>query len=374
MKILIHYGYAKTGTTSIQIALAKKRKMLMQHGVYYPKIVKPTTSHHLLQALFRSKEETAPYLIAECGGYDNMMKLANRSWRKIKQETARKNPKALILSSEMFFGDETGFGQNKFREMLSELSDDIQPIIYIRDPAERYLSNLQQSSRNSGVVRSPSAELIRKNIEHLESVFDRKLQIRAFQRDQLIDGDIVKDFVSSYLSDYFDPSLIPTTRANESISAEAMEISVNFRRVVWPNDNRVSFPKSRKLLSEVERVENTYTTVNKPILRYGIVNQIQRASIDYIWLKDKYEVSFDTMDYAKIDGVPVPYSTEYKNLSGIIHIDWVQYNKIIYSILSREMDASKERELVIGKYNIKVSNISKNIQQLRKQALRLIGR
>ncbi len=374
MKILVHYGYGKTGTTSLQFALANKRKVLMQHGVLYPKIVKPTMAHHLLQALFKPEEETVPYLIADCGGYDAMVKLANQSWQKIKREVARKRPDVLLLSSEMFFGDATGLEQRKFHEMLSELSDDIQPIVYVRDPAALYVSRLQQSSRNSGVVRRPSAEVIRNDIELIETAFGRKARIRAFQRSTLIGGDIVKDFTTSYLSDYLDPSLIPSARENESISAEAMEMSVNLRRAVWPTENRVSFPKSHKLLSEIASMEAAYTDSSKPVLREGLADQIRQASTDYIWLKETYGVSFDTLDYAKIDGTPVPYLTEYENLSGIIHVDWERYNQIIYSILSRQMDLAKEREFVVGNYNFKVSNISTNLRRLKKRALRLVGR
>lgn len=328
MKILIHYGYGKTGSTSLQSALSNKRKVLLQHGVYYPKIAKPTTCHHLLQALFKSEECTARHLLVGPGGYDSLIKLAETSWQEIKRTIEQKKPKVLLLSSELFFGGEVGDGQQQFFNLLSELSDDIQPIVYVRDPANLYVSRLQQSSRNSGDIRPPSAEMVRKSIEQLEFVYGRKVRVRAFERNKLVGGDIVEDFVTSFLAEYLEPSLIPTVRENESISAEAMEISVNFRRVVWPNNNHIPFPKSKRLLGEIKRIEETYASVNKPVLRAGLAGQIRRASTDYIWLKDSYGVTFDTLDYGIIDGAPVPYLPEYEHLSGIIQIDWLRYNQL----------------------------------------------
>ncbi len=373
MKILVHYGHGKTGTTSLQVALASKRKLLMQHGVLYPKTFRPVEAHHLLQGLFKSEKNIPPYLVHEYGGYDNLVAKAKQAWENLKREVVRKKPKVLLLSSEMFFGEDPGGEQTKFYQLLSELSDDIQPIIYIRDPADLYLSRRQQDSRASGVVSPPSAVSIRQDIERLELVFGRRLKIRAFQRHSLIGGDIVEDFVTSFLSEYLDPTLVPSVRVNESISAEAMVIASSFRRVVLPNDDRIPFPKSWRILMEIERCEAGFPSVNKPVLRDALAEQIRKSSSDYIWLKENYNITFDTLNYEEIDGAVVPYKDGYKNISGIIEVDWERHDQIIYSILSREMDPVAESVIVVGKYSLKISNISKNLRRLKKRIFQLFG-
>lgn len=344
----------------------------MQHGVLYPKTFWPVEAHHLLQGLFKSEKNIPPYLLHEYGGYDNLVAKAKQAWTNLKREVARKKPKVLLLSSEMFFGEGPGSEQTKFYQLLSELSDDIQPIIYIREPAGLYLSRLQQASRVSGIVKHPSAVSIRQDVERLELVYGRRLQIRAFQRHSLIGGDIVEDFVTSFLSEYLDPTLVPSIRVNESISAEAMVIASSFRRVVWPNDDRIPFPKSWRILMEIKSCEADFPSINKPVLRGSLAEQIRKASSDYIWLKENYGIVFHTLNYEEIDGTEVPYNDGYKNISGIIEVDWERYDQIVYSILSREMDPVAESVIVVGKYAIKFSNISKNLRRLKKRIVQLI--
>ena len=147
MKIILHYGSGKTGTTSLQASLAAKRKLLAKHGVYYPDTFYPNDAHHLLQTLFKPSEDVLPFLKEHYGGYDAAQKMARKAWRRIEQKVKKNKPDALVLSSEMFFKPSTAAAQQRFQKLVVDLSPNIEPVLYVRAPASFYLSLIQQRSK-----------------------------------------------------------------------------------------------------------------------------------------------------------------------------------------------------------------------------------
>lgn len=374
MKILIHYGYAKTGSSSLQSSLMKNRKLLAKSGILYPVTSKQTDAHHVLLGLFKSEACIPPYLIDRYDGYENLTLEARKAWKKIKRNVALKKPEVLLLSSEMFFGYDPGGEQQKLFDHLSEISNDIEPIVYIRDPADHFLSIMQQRARFSAAVVPPSAERIRSAIENLEAVYGKKPAIRAFEQGALAGGDIVQDFAQNFLSVHIEPSRLNPMRLNESMSPETMLITHNFRRVNCPGSDGVPTPKSWRLFHEVRQIDKEIGKAGKPQLPAGLADQIRRASVDYTWLKDRYGVSFKNLDYSQMDDAPIPMKPEYQKLSGLIDIDWERYDRLLYTILSREMEADNESRLIIGNTVFRPSNITKKLGRLKSTLSKIYGK
>ena len=372
MKIIVHFGSGKTGSTSLQHSLAAKRKLLAKHGIYYPDTFYPNEAHHLLQTLFKPSNHVLPFLADHYGGFKEAQKKAYSAWKSIVRNAKKNKPDVLLLSSEMFFKPTNYEMQQVFFDLLSELSDDIAPVLYVREPASFYLAKIQQRSRESGFVASPDGQTVKDTIEGIEAAFKTRMKIRAFEKSQLESGDVVQDFVSTYLAENISAEKIPTLIKNESISAEAMVIASSFRRINLPDKDMIPQPDSWRVLTEINRIESNLLPKKRPVLKPEIASQIQRASTDFLWLKEERGIEFGTLDYSKIDGQGIEPTDLSVDMSDIIHIDWARHDLLLYKYLQHELRRGAESSIRIVGIDFRLSNLALNFHRL-KQVMRKLG-
>ncbi|GAA6167810.1 hypothetical protein [Sessilibacter corallicola] len=127
MKIVLHIGSDKTGTTALQSYFAKNRKALLDNGLLYPKLDK--TNHHecLARELLTSKQGTA---------WQNFHTILSNT---------QKNKK-IIISSEMLCSL-----SDKYLKLLKIWLKEhqITIIAYIRDTEEYLESGVMQKLKTS---------------------------------------------------------------------------------------------------------------------------------------------------------------------------------------------------------------------------------
>jgi len=374
MKIIVHFGSGKTGSTSLQHSLAAKRKTLAKHGIYYPDTFYPSEAHHLLQTLFKPSENVLPFLGVHYGGFEEAQKMARKAWNNIERHVKKTKPDVLLLSSEMFFKPTNFEMQQKFYNLLVKLSDEIIPVLYVREPASFYLAKIQQRSRESGVVEPPEGQTVRETIKGIEDAFKTRMKIRAFEKPQLVSGDVVQDFISTYLADNISAKHIPTLIKNESISAEAMVISSSYRRVNLQEKDMIPQPDSWRILTEINRIESNLPPKKRPVLRPEIASRIQRASLDFLWLKEERGIRFSTLDYSKIDGRGIEPTDPPVNLPDIIQVDWARHDLLLYRYLQHELRRGAESSIRIMGIDFRLSNLSLNFQRVKQAIQKLISR
>lgn len=361
MRLILHVGTAKTGTTSLQRSLCDSRKILEEYGVLYPSTFKKEVAHHLLLGLYRSSDRGV--IVRLASGSHNIKKAANSLWEKIKREIDRKKPKVTILSSEyLFHGNVENF--QKLRSRLGEVSDDIHPCVYIREPVSWYVSSLQQGTKTKGRIPQPEAKDIRSRIEAIENAFRRKIHLRPFEHQQLYQQDIVADFEQSYLRECVPPKTVLTNRYNESISAEAMAILSRYRRFALADVE--SFPmasasKLRRLISEYESEKRRY---NKPVLKSHVGDFLRNISIDYLWLKEKYAVEFDALDYSKINSNHNTVSQKYSKIEDVIEVDEEWRDEIMFHILHEKLIAPESKWTTVSNWQRKKSHLKGMLNKL----------
>ena len=108
MRLIVHCGLHKTGTTSLQRAFSTRRAVLAKAGILYPQSTVSPNTHHSLAALFRKESELLPSLKALLGDTpEAMRRAAERDWDAMKAEIARERPETVVLSSEMLFAHAT---------------------------------------------------------------------------------------------------------------------------------------------------------------------------------------------------------------------------------------------------------------------------
>ncbi len=301
MDVIIHFGVAKTGTTSLQYALHRGRRELMRHGVSYPK-PPHGIAHHILAALIADREALHPWLLYRYGGdYDALMAGANRFWAEIVERTGKRKWKALVLSSEFLWShasDDASLERLKaLVEPLVQLRGGrIRPVVYVRDPADWFLSSRQETTKVSATPLNTGFISYRWPLERIEAVLG-DVAVRPFVREALAGGDVVSDFRAHFLADVPD-DLLQSVRRNETLSAEAMDILHSYNRWKSAGAEWSSTDTSRALRRRLETADAAGGAVPAPVLKPAVRDEIYRRAQDLGWLRERHGIVFPKVDYA----------------------------------------------------------------------------
>lgn len=342
MRIIVHFGMPKTGTTALQSALSMSRDRLRDHNILYPRFSRRVIAHHPLNVLFRDRDNLPGYLRhASSHNPEAFKSRVGKRWAAIRRDIDRLRPRIVILSSELFFVSASWEDLNRLHSIISEISDDILPCIYIREPAAQYLSALQQTTK-CGIVRPPYPLTVRHTIEHIEDIFATRPSIRQYEKGRLLDDDIVRDFFSVYLKDHMAPDTIQKVRVNVTMSAESMSILSRYRAVNYHDHKGISNTDSQRFMNAIAEYEKKHERFNKPRLRAGLAEEINNSSVDLLWLRERYGISFSTIDYEKIDRRSLKIHHTKTKIEDIIEIDNEWQERIIFSLLSMRNSQSKK--------------------------------
>lgn len=336
MKIIVHFGTAKTGTTSIQHSLAEARPYLLKHGILYAAALGNPTAHHLLSALFKQEHEVGPGLFQN---YDNdyagMVALADRNFDAIRKEVTRHKPEIVILSSESFFGFEEPDAMERFASRLRELGGQLNACVYIREPSSHYLSAVQQMAKGRPVLKTPKALAVRQKITDIGEAFGTPVLVRPFAREKLVNGDVVKDFVSANLGSVIEPGSIQTITRNESQSPEVADLLFQYRAFNAPDQNHLRPTGFKMFWDMLLDIEKKHGHRNKPTLLPELKTAIIRASTELLWLRDEYGIEYSGIDYALVDGTPIPDIEAYRTPGDVMVLDREWRDRLLFETIAR---------------------------------------
>lgn len=304
MKILVHMGMGKTGTSSLQESLHAGSGRLRNKGVFYPQFRDRTVAHHLLVALCGDPNRLPPLFLRAVGGPEAAVKQACEAWDLICREVQQRRPDILVLSSEHLILS-TGFADKaKLVELLSELSDDISPILYVRHPVHDFRSNLQQRLKTSNRPLQPHGGRIKDAILDAESVFPRPLQLIAFDRQVLQGGDIIADFAARFLAPLVDVADLSKLQSNIGLSAEALVLMAHLREE--RDDTDESGFEVHRLTPQMRKIDR-YDPPHQPLaLLPEVAEAVLRAAVSHRWLMETGRAHIPDLDIGKIDGASLP--------------------------------------------------------------------
>jgi len=340
MKILVHYGKAKTGTTAIQQTFAMSRKELRQHKVVYPKLMVVPRTQQSLAITFKDPDKLHPNFLQYFNGDEAAMRRGGeQAWAIVEDHLQRFPPEVLILSGEEFYAGMTRESQERFRQRLLKYSDDIQPIVYLREPAAHYLSLVYQNAGNVRSLPRPYASRDRWRVEILEEVFGRKPALCTYDRSVLEGGDVVRDFMTRFLPGVPLEALNSPQYSNASLSAESTSIMLWYIRhhiTERTLDSRNEVLRLRKALKEIE---NTMEDVPKARLKEEVRQAIRRSATDLLWLRQHYDIVFPDVDYDRIDGTPIPQGDEDEefNLDEVLVVDPEWRERLLAGLMSNAL-------------------------------------
>lgn len=295
MPVVLHVGYPKTGTSSLQVALAQNQKTLEEAGIYYPLLDNDFKQRYLGEFLLHGQA------VGEASG--SIEKL-----RRLSEEFAGTEETVVLSAEELvhsfifregsgLIGSSPAFKEGVedrmvyLRDQLTLISNDIRILMYVREPVGLYISLMQEKLKRSPELIAPDKYECgyRLAAQAFERVFGGQVHIRPFDRSMLTDGDITTDFLT-YLSSSFGCKvpLIQSTNVNDSLSAEAMYLLWELRRIpgILEDSSSYQFNESELLWRTLNSIEKKVSLGNRPQLREGIAEKIlenNRPDLDFFY-------------------------------------------------------------------------------------------
>lgn len=225
MRAIIHAGMHKTGSSSIQDTFFAQAP---DGFAYAPWRI---ANHAGLLALLAEAEPEArmPY----CNATDpaEAVAAARADWGPKLRDiiAARDAHHTVVFSAERVFPMPLGAKQ-RLRALFADHCDEIRVITYIRPPASKAVSSIQQVLKNFDLDvqlanRWPN---YRRRVEALDQAFGpENVELGLFKRDTLKDGNVVADFAERIGANLNAGDIVSS---NVSISLEALAFLYAQRR------------------------------------------------------------------------------------------------------------------------------------------------
>lgn len=255
MKLILHIGTEKTGTTSIQDFLIKKREALLKEGFFVP--------FSTLGPYRTGNQRYFPYFAHNDGHQDDFwysLEGDNASRKRqifIKKEQFIQECKEVSkmcdavvvscehLSSRLNYPEEI----ERLQAFCSGIFEEIEIVLYLRDQLSMAISVLSESIKGGNLIHKlPKAKNFKMgNYASLLSLWtnnfpDASFKIRRFDRKKLTGGDVVQDFDSHILSNLTkENGILPGKSYNESLSLTGMALLLRLNSEFQPFiDNKIN--------------------------------------------------------------------------------------------------------------------------------------
>ena len=225
MKIVIHVGMHKTGSSSIQHTFER----LSRSDLEYIDWNNGGNHSGLFVLLFEDPEKIAGYHSFRARGakFIRGLPALREEWRaRVSQQLARTGDKTVLFSAEAISLPSLGNATQRLHEYFAHWSNDISVIGYARPPEGFMPSAFQQYLKGGDAPDLFSGGVWPQyfaRFERLDRIFGRDtVRLREFSPDRLLAGDVVQDFAHEIgLGPLQEDQII---RTNESLSREAVAL------------------------------------------------------------------------------------------------------------------------------------------------------
>jgi hypothetical protein len=311
MRLILHIGMPKAGSTALQKALAKSRRALRKAGILYPK---GTFNHNFLIAGMVTPAHLGRVFEQHyADNADAVGRDFTAFWRNIVDAIERHRPSMVVMSGEYLFDGLGRAGPGPLRALLAPLGAQTEIVCYVRRPSDQYLALVQQWLKASWEIDPVRPMTYRPQLEAAAAAADR-LHVIPYDRSQFPDADIVADFASRFVPEAEAELRAATNPSqNASMSAEAMDIVQAFRRDRHPDENNRFTRDTGRLRRRLAEREAELGGQQRPQLLPHVRELVDQSSVDVLWLRDTFGVVFDGIDYQAVAAgpdVPVEFVTD----------------------------------------------------------------
>lgn len=296
--VIVHIGTHKTGSTSIQGALAKAHNSGSIRPACYP-VAMGRLNHKLLASKYLPSELIPAHWPAWLSAGDTRTKNLLTRYERLVFEALRSAECAVLSAENMSYYPTEGVQQLR-RDLETAGYRNFHIVLYIRDPAEFYLSQTQQFLKSLAEVPNPKLFRYRfaETAATWESVFPGRVIVRHYRCSA--EHDVVQDF-SGLLRAHLGVSLPATSpRLNTTISAEGMEILDRYRPIYWQGKCAADGPNTGRLVGYLQSAQVVRQT--RPTLRPVIADMIRaNHKVDAELINSRYGIDLGLQD-ANFDG------------------------------------------------------------------------
>lgn len=321
MRIVLHIGMPKAGSTALQTGLAALRRPLRASGVVYPK--SPVIGKK--QTLLISGLRAPDYLPRQLrqmyeGRFPDFDRDAEAWFRRLSEAVRARRPAALLLSHEGLFAVKDKGSLQLLDRRLRSLGGPVDVVAYVRRPSDQFISMAQQTLKASHDIRRPQTTSYCATLEGYRKHVADALWVFPYDRTAWPGGDILRHFLDTFVPDVDVPLDQIRREPNESLSAEAMSVLAEYRKVFWPEANARFTPDTRRLIRALIAADADLGGARRPRLHEPVRRFIDHSSTDVLSLRDEYGVVFDGIDYAAV-GTPQGHPPAADSVEDLCEVD-----------------------------------------------------
>ena len=244
----LHIGAPKTGSTALQEFLSNNAAALQEQGYVYPRSGLRANGHHDIAFL-------------SGGGYPEWATPQSRGLEDLTTDLRNEianTPHHVILSSENFYLLRQPAEVGKLLTSLFP-GGAVKVVVYLRRQDEAHLSWYNQAVKAQGFTGTIEDSIrdndtlwnYAENLAHWTDVFgEENLIIRIYQNNELIDGDIRRDFCR-LLQVTEAPLRFQSGRSNTALNRSLLEFQRTRNALPLPMQEKRRFHKQLTALSEV---------------------------------------------------------------------------------------------------------------------------
>ena len=229
---ILHIGTGKTGTTTIQSALARSRERLAQDGTLYPRAF--GNMRHLRFGFFVMPDaqlvRSPEWLRAGNEGKDpeELRRTVRRRWRRELTPDVRR----VLISDEGLYRRNAATIDG-VRAFTDRLGGSVRVIAYLRPQDEHVASNYQQVVKGGEIARleawvetdlAHTYDYHRHLVRWRDHLAPDEFVVRRFDPSSFVGGSLIDDFMDTAGLSLTAADLTAVERKNESLSAEAVEV------------------------------------------------------------------------------------------------------------------------------------------------------
>lgn len=270
-EFIVHIGDMKCGSTAIQHSLSASAGGLRELGLPYE--AGPNAVNHTPLGILAGNSTRGNLELQRKIGEQQVSLLTNM---------AQKHD-YLIISDEGLLK----LDPNLLLPYLEDISVgpvSVSIVAYMRDPADMYLSVVQQVLKKEAAFQPPN-EFVRPLDQMLSRWANlsvvKEMRVRSFDRSKLVGGDIVSDFASILSEMVQRPIILPSKTANVSLSVEQMLILHRFWLQSKAEGDALKY-RGSMLVNWFAAMNSLYFSGSKPRLHEDVKSVISYANRDVV--------------------------------------------------------------------------------------------
>jgi len=227
-KCILHIGSFKTGTTSLQLTLARNRHVLKRYGYNYPDI---SFNHTFLVVCCNEDHQAWPPEFKKRMDTEASAARFRQEMLAYLAKTAETAGSDTVIFSSEYLVTLHPDRVATLKAILDRHFDEIIVVCYIRHPRSHTISAAQQSIKvgfaDLDVIQQRRRIFRPSRLEdtYIKSFGLEALRVREFNRETLVKGDVIDDFAATVGMPAELVAGLKRAHGNESLSMEATLIA-----------------------------------------------------------------------------------------------------------------------------------------------------